>query len=53
MHNDDLEQFARSCVQAWSTEDDAARRVLIDRLYAELAVFCADEPGPTNPLSAT
>ncbi len=39
------EEFARTYIAAWSTEDGAERRRLIDQLYAEDAAFLADEPG--------
>lgn len=39
------EQFVRSYIAAWSTQDGDERRRLIDQVYAEDAEFYADEPG--------
>ena len=39
------EEFARTYIAAWSTEDADERRGLVDQLYSEEAEFFAAEPG--------
>ena len=40
-----VDELVASYIAAWSTVDDAERRRLIDKVYAEDAEFFADEPG--------
>ena len=43
-----IEEFARTYIAAWSTDDPVERHRLIDTVYAEEAEFFADEPGDSS-----
>lgn len=40
-----IENFVSDYINAWSTEDDATRELLVNKVYAKDADFYADEPG--------
>jgi hypothetical protein len=37
--------FVKDYINAWSTKDDATRKELVAKVYANDAIFFADEPG--------
>ena len=39
------ERFVKDYIDAWSTQDDAARKELVAKVYADDADFYTDEPG--------